>query len=153
MPGGIEGEGRHVEPTSQQTKPERPQPQMVEPYRLEFLEEMRAISEKDPKLFATRVMAALDELVKESIPGAEQRRARGLEEVNSYRHAAGYTIEFLASHSQYVHRVGRKNEAEGHLSGLESVFGAMHRHITGAEPIQLKFMPMSDKEVKPEPKQ
>jgi hypothetical protein len=140
-------------------QPERRKPQMENPYTAErylgYLEEMRSLSEKDPKLFATRVMEALDSLLQGGIPGAEQERNSRLEEAISYKDAAGYTIPFMVKHHQYVHTVARKTEAEGYLRGLKSVFHTVHEHITGAEPpppIQLKFLPGSDEEIQPDPK-
>jgi hypothetical protein len=100
-------------------------------YENRDLEELRNLSEKDPTLFATRAMGALEELLKARVPHAESKRERGVEKSRAYFKSAGYTRETLIPHGRLLQNARQNGQNAGYVEGLEAAFGFLHDRITG----------------------
>jgi hypothetical protein len=97
-----------------------------------YLKEMRTVSEKDPKLFATRAMEALEALFTERIPHAERSEKAEQQELISQLHALGGLDALVEKpNNQWWQMACQKRESQGYVSGLTTAFLALSERITG----------------------
>ena len=111
---------------------DQPQPQQENPFtRKRYLEKMRAVYEKDGKLFITQVMEGLDALLRDRIPQAESVEKSQSQELSSHLAALGGKPD-----GQYYRMGYERLRSEGYVKGLKDAFEVLYEHITG-EPARM----------------
>jgi hypothetical protein len=112
------------------------------------IEELRALYEKDPKLFATRTLEALVELWEEKIPDIEHYSDRKSNEAHAFMDSSGYTREKLLPHGRLLSTVSENAMRRGYVQGLKAAFRDLYIRIT-ENVIRLRY-PWFPEEGRPE---
>ena len=91
------------------------------------LEQMRSLAESDPQLFAMRALHAIEALLTESIPYAEQvKDGRGQKLDDRFSYALKYPLDPI-----YPGLSNDAWESRGYLSGLTDTFRNLSEKILG----------------------